>query len=82
MKETNFISKYEEECFLLSNKIMLAVENTYQTIQQILYNCEADCTVIIAHFTVTGENEADLFLIQSSLLCYINHAFLMLTKYF
>ena len=61
---------------------MLAVENTYQTIQQILYNCEADRTVVIAHFTVTGENEADLFLIQRSLLCNINHAFLMLTTYF
>ena len=40
---------------------MLAVENTYQTIQQIFYNCEADCTVLITHFAVTGENEADLF---------------------
>ena len=38
----------------------------------------------IAHFTVTGENEAgvDLVLIQPFLLYYVNHVFLMLTSIF
>ena len=38
----------------------------------------------IAHFTVTGENEAgvDLVLIQSSLLYYVNNVFHLLTTYF
>ena len=37
--------------------------------------------MIIAHFTVTGGNEADLALIQPFLLCYVNHV-LMLTSIF
>ena len=38
----------------------------------------------IAHFTVTGENEAgvDLVLIQPFLLYYANHVVLMLTSIF
>ena len=37
----NFKSEYEEEGFWLGNNIMWTAENTYQTIQQILYDCEA-----------------------------------------
>ena len=36
--------------------------------------------MIIAHFTVTAGNEADLALIQPFLLCYVNHVVLMLTS--
>ena len=36
-----FKSEYEEEGFWLGNNIMWTAENTYQTIQQILYDCEA-----------------------------------------
>ena len=41
-------------------------------------------TKLIVHFTVTGGNEAgvDLVLIQSFLLYYINHVFLVLTGIF
>ena len=37
---------------------------------------------VIAHFTVTGENEVgvDLVLIQPFLLYYVNHFVLMLTS--
>ena len=40
--------------------------------------------IVIAHFTVTGENETGLnhVLIQPSLLYYVNHVFLMLTSIF
>ena len=38
----------------------------------------------IAHSTVTGGNKAvvDLVLIQTFLLCYVNHVVLMLTSIF
>ena len=38
----------------------------------------------IAHSTVTGGNKAvvDLVLIQTFLLCYVNHAVLMVTSIF
>ena len=38
----------------------------------------------IAHFTVTGENEArvDLVLLQPFLLYYVNHVVLMITSIF
>ena len=38
--------------------------------------------MIIAHFTVTAGNEADLALIQHFLLCCVNHVVLMLTGIF
>ena len=37
----NFKSEYEEEGFWLGNNIMWTAENTYQTIEQILYVCQA-----------------------------------------
>ena len=40
--------------------------------------------IVIAHFTVTGGKEAgvDLVLVQTFLLNYVNHVFLMLTCIF
>ena len=42
------LANTKKKAFDSGNKIMWTAENTYRMIQQILHNCEVDCTVLIA----------------------------------
>ena len=60
------------------HEVLLPINHSYNKICHILG------FLLIAHFTVTGGNEAgvDLVLIQPFLLYYVNHVVVMLTSIF